>query len=75
MYDFVENFELHARDGVLGLCVGDGCELEEVEVRKLIQQKKGKSKNHKKRNLGAREMVREEKRNKREESKEAGEGK
>ena len=75
VYDCVEDFALHARDGVLGLCVGDEFELEEVDVRKLIQHKKGKSKKHKKRNLRAMEMVREEKRKKREESKEAVEAK
>ena len=62
IFDCAEDFAVHACDGVLPLCVGDGCELEEVEIRKMVQLKKGTGKRRKKRNKAARERVSQEKR-------------
>ena len=71
----VETNAVHARDGGLAMCIGDGFELDEVEIRRLVQKKKGTGKRRKKRNLQARERIRQEKRKKREEEKEARDAK
>ena len=73
--DCVETNAVNSRDGVLEMCVGDGFGLDEVEIRRLVQQKKGTGKRRKKRNLQARERIRQENRKRREEEKEARDAK
>ena len=74
--DGYENNALHARDGVLEHCVGDGFNLVEVEeVRRLVQQEKRKGKKKRKKDPHSRKREREDRRKKRDEEKEAKEKK
>ena len=66
--DCCEENALHARDGVLEHCVGDGFNLVEVEeIRRMVQQEKRKGKKKWKKDPHSRKREREDRRKKRDE--------